>query len=90
MTKDRLLFFTTKNCQLCKPIKEAIKRGDYPNLNIEIVDDDIELMIKYKVKSVPTLVVDNTDEVSDPSAYVGFVGAARVLEVLGEMNGICS
>lgn len=58
----KALFFTTNNCKLCKPIKGNITDGKYTKVDIEIINEDIERMYEYGVKSVPSLFVADSNE----------------------------
>lgn len=71
---SRVLFFTTNNCQLCKPIKGKITAGDYPKAEIEFINEDVEKMYEYGVKAVPSIFVENRNEL--------IVGQGKVLKYL--------
>lgn len=77
---DKPIFITTKTCGLCKPIKKEIISGKWSNLNITVVEDDIDVMMRYGVKSVPALVSGGTL----------YIGAKSVTEALEGLSGICS
>lgn len=62
----KIIKFYTSTCGPCKIQTEWLKKLENVEIqNVDIEDDDsMELMIKYKVRNVPTLVLlDDTDEV---------------------------
>jgi len=71
------LFFTTNSCMLCKPIKEKILSGEFPD--VEIINEDIEKMLEYRVMSVPAIYSVDKGEL--------IIGQKKVLEYLGGKVG---
>lgn len=62
----KIIKFYTSTCGPCKIQTEWLKKLENVEIqNVDIEDDDsMELMIKYKVRNVPTLVLlDDTNEV---------------------------
>lgn len=58
--QNKLLFFTTPTCQLCKVIKNNIDSGMYKNCDIETVNvvksEDFTKCVTYSVRSFPSIV----------------------------------
>ena len=63
----KLVLLTTTNCNPCsetkKELKEHIDRGEIKVLNIQTSDEGANLAMKYKIYSVPKLLVIDSNGV---------------------------
>lgn len=82
MTGTKALFFTAKWCGACRKMYPIIKRLQRDGYDIQIVDYDLDkpLARKHGVRSLPTLVVFNSQ--GEVKRWMGFVKAIKILRVL--------
>jgi len=76
-TMKKILRFTASWCGPCKALANTLKDEDI-GLPIEVIDidDDAEVAIKYNIRSVPTLVIE------DDGKEVSRITGARPLDQL--------
>ena len=81
-TGTRALFFTAKWCGACKRMYPIIKGLQDEDYDITIVDYDLDkaLVHQHSVRSLPTLIVFNSQGVV--KRWVGFIKASKILRVL--------
>ena len=74
----RLIRFTASWCQPCKTLAKNLEKADL-NIPIEVVDVDVheELAIKYGIRSVPTLILNNN---GDEKRLVGVKSPEEIKE----------
>lgn len=78
----KIMLFTLPTCKYCTPAKELLK----DNKEVEIInlDDHEELGVKYGIRSVPTLVVENC---SGATTYVGLDKITKFVEEHSSESG---
>lgn len=81
-----LRFFQAEWCGPCKQQKPIVEQlaEDHPEVDIEEhdIEEDTELTNKYQVRSVPTIIIENDDQV------VGqFTGLTQENELAETLSG---
>lgn len=78
----KILKFYSESCAPCKVMSNKLKELDIEVKDIDIAEDDnIELFNKYKIMTVPTIVVlDENDELV--STFKGIVPIEDIKEAL--------
>lgn len=81
-TGTKALFFTAKWCGACRRMYPIIKGLQSDGYDITIVDYDLDktLVQTYRVRSLPTLVILNSQ--GEVKRWTGLVKAAKILRVL--------
>lgn len=73
-------------CGPCKVLEKNLTLAGVPHESINIVSEEAEDIIeKYEIRSVPTLLVFNNDGKLH-SKYVGVVGVDYLKSLLNEIN----
>lgn len=57
----KYLYFTSENCAPCKKIKPEIAK--YKEIKIIDIDKNVDLMKKYDIMSIPTLLILNKENI---------------------------
>ena len=81
----RLLLFTASWCVPCKHIKKALPELDN-QIEYEIIDidDSTELVKKYYVRGVPTLILLKNDK--EIARHVGALSGKKIMEWIDVNN----
>ena len=69
---DRMLLFTTKSCPNCVVVKNILDKN---NILYKVIDaeNNIELVHKYKIKTVPSLVCDSDNILDNVSLIIQYI-----------------
>lgn len=83
MNKVKIIKFTTSWCPQCKVVSKMLEvfSKDHPEIEVEDVNADDcnpELLEKYLIRSVPTLVIQNIETVD----YIKVVGVISEEDLL--------
>jgi thioredoxin 1 len=83
-----ILYFSAVWCQPCKvlkPIMEEISDEFIDNVDVHFIDinDNLDLMNKYKVMSIPTLVFIENNDIKKT-----IVGVKTKITLIDEINNI--
>lgn len=81
-TGTRALFFTAGWCGACRKMYPTIKKLQREGYDIQVVDYDLDksLVRKHSVRSLPTLIVFNSQ--GEVKRWLGVVKAVKILRVL--------
>ncbi len=75
---SKMMLFTTKSCPNCPAAKDILK--DVVNLEHVDAHQNIDLVQKYKIRSAPTLIVDNGNE------YIAYAGITGIQQYMSKLN----
>ncbi len=80
----KILMFTTKTCAPCKQMKEIMSTVDHTGIHLEYLDarDEAALVVKYGIKSVPTLALVEDDSLLDK--HSGIMSVDEYVDWLGK------
>lgn len=68
----RVLKFYSETCGPCKILEKNLQEANIPHESINIeLDENEDLLEKYQIRSVPTLVFINNHKVENISVYKG-------------------
>lgn len=89
---NTILYFGSKTCNPCKQLKPLMEKtaSNYPNVSLSYVDIDLaekELLEEYKVKSVPTILAFDSDEISI-ATLIGLQPRSKYEDVFQKLNGV--
>lgn len=86
----KLLKFSTSWCGPCKLQKEEFKNNP-PSIDLQEIDVDsgdpkvIELMSKYRIMSVPTMIIVNSEGESQ-IRFTGYISSSKIEEAINNIQ----
>lgn len=85
MKVDKILKFATSYCGPCKVLKKELEDFDLVPIESLDADENEDLCLKYKVRSVPVLIfLDN--EGTEIGRRVGLVSKKDLIEQINNLN----